>query len=658
MWTRRWSSSLLLGCLLAAVAPAIAQDAAQTAEPQIVRVRSLEGDVRVARGDAGDAEWEQAEADLPLETGFNLVTGVGRAEIEFEDGSTVYLGENSALKFDDLSTTGNVPHTQIELLTGTATLHVQTQMPGEVFVLKTPTDRITTAYPGRRYVRVDAYLDAIAMTPQIVTGGKTTAGPTEFRNGGKVVEREGEGDPKAFADWDQWVAGRVALRDAELKAVASASGLPASTPGLADMQGQGAFFACAPYGTCWEPPAQAEPARAQAATGLSVDGPDFDMIAAPAEQTIYAGGRAKTTISAVGFFGFGEAIDIAATLPAGFTCVTPCAGQISPGQNALTMQFQADRSVAPGTYTLQFEATSGPLAHDFAFTIYVVEGEEDFMPFEPIADSLPEFPCYPSGVHPTIIRTGRGGIRVGYGPRYGWAVCHTGTWIFRNHIYIWVLPKKGDNHHHQHPPCKWVKCGNRYCYVPVHPRDEPGKLPINCKHDVFKVGDKKGRDVERVAFNEKEKLEALDGPPKEFRRPENYPLAKADAPVLRAREMKDAFVAKNALAAKEDATSLKFDKDSHQFVLATEVPGSKKHELATETFEEHRNGLRVENHHVVPAGIHGAAGPARGSAPHGSGASHSGASHAGGGGSHASAPSHSGGGGSHSAPAPSTSHHK
>ena len=134
-----------------------------------MRVRSLEGDVRVARGDAGDAEWEQAEADLPMETGFNLVTGVGYAEIEFEDGSTVYLGQNSALKFDDLSTTGNVPHTQIELLTGTATLHLQTEAPGEVFVLKTPTDRITTVYPGRRYVRVNAYLDAIAMTPLTVT---------------------------------------------------------------------------------------------------------------------------------------------------------------------------------------------------------------------------------------------------------------------------------------------------------------------------------------------------------------------------------------------------------------------------------------------------------------------------------------------------------
>lgn len=685
MSTRRWSSALLVGCFLAAVAPASAQkveDPVQTVEPQIVRIRALEGDVRVARGDVGDADWEQAEANLPLETGFNLVTGVGRAEIEFEDGSTVYLGENSALKLDDLSTIDDVPHTQIDLLTGTLTLHAETETPGEVFVLKTPTDRITTAYPGRRYVRVSAYLDAIAITPQIVAGGKTTAGETVFHNDGQMVERENEGDPKAFADWDQWVSGRVALREAELKAVASALGLPASTPGLADMHGQGAFFACAPYGMCWEPPAEfvrAESAqRAQAQAGSPADGPDFDMVAAPAEQTIYAGGRAKTTISAVGFFGFGDPIDIVATLPPGFTCVTPCSGQVSPGQTALTMQFQAARSVSPGTYTVQFDATSGPLAHEFTFTIYVVEAEGDFLPFEPIEASLPEFPCAPSGVHPAAIRTGRRGIHVGYGPRYGWAVCHTGAWIFRNHIYVWVLPTKGDHHHH-HPPCKWVKCGTHYCYVPVHPRDEPGKLPINCKHELFRVGDKKGRDVERVKFDDHERLEALDEAPKEFRQPEHYPLAKADAPVLRARQMNDAFAATGV------ATSLRFDRDSHQFLLAKEVPGSRKHEVVTETFEEHRSGLRVENHHVVPAGEgtrksgaspRGVGGSAShsGGTPHsgsggthtsggtshaGGGSSHSsgGASHSGGGGPHSSAPSHANSGGSHSAPASST-HHK
>jgi hypothetical protein len=42
--------------------------------PQIVRIRYAEGDVRVPRGTRG-ATWETAVTGLPLESGFNLVTG-------------------------------------------------------------------------------------------------------------------------------------------------------------------------------------------------------------------------------------------------------------------------------------------------------------------------------------------------------------------------------------------------------------------------------------------------------------------------------------------------------------------------------------------------------------------------------------------------------
>ena len=95
---------------------------------QIVRVSYVEGDVRIARGEqnekpAGEA-WEEAVTDLPLETGFSLVTGKGRAEIELEDASTLYLGENSVLSFNDLHTTSGVPYTEVALLSGTLSLAI------------------------------------------------------------------------------------------------------------------------------------------------------------------------------------------------------------------------------------------------------------------------------------------------------------------------------------------------------------------------------------------------------------------------------------------------------------------------------------------------------------------------------------------------------
>jgi hypothetical protein len=58
-------------------------------------------------------------------------------------------------------------------------------------------------------------------------------------------------------------AGKSAMKDA---------GLTEPIPGLAEMDGQGKFFACAPYGTCWEPTGgwggdKAEMAQAEAHPG-------------------------------------------------------------------------------------------------------------------------------------------------------------------------------------------------------------------------------------------------------------------------------------------------------------------------------------------------------------------------------------------------------
>ncbi|HEY5083064.1 MAG TPA: hypothetical protein VII48_00960, partial [Rhizomicrobium sp.] len=111
---------------------------------QIVRISYVEGDVRIQRGEpngkASAGEWEKAVADLPLETGFSLVTGAGRAEIEFENASTMYLGENSVLTFNDLHETAGIPYTELALLSGTVSLHIHPYLAGEKFVLHTPTN--------------------------------------------------------------------------------------------------------------------------------------------------------------------------------------------------------------------------------------------------------------------------------------------------------------------------------------------------------------------------------------------------------------------------------------------------------------------------------------------------------------------------------------
>jgi hypothetical protein len=241
---------------------------------QIVRVRYVEGDVRIARGEreaklAGQ-DWEQAVADLPLETGFSLATGNGRAEIELEDASTLYLGENSVLLCNDLHTTAGIPYTEMALLSGTVSLAIKPYIAGEQLVLRTPTDNLTVKYPQGAFFRVNSYTDGTVLTKEDAEGWRLPqageqAGKTRTitLRGGHLVEAITPDDAGSFAEFDKWVDGRIAQRTAAMTDVMKAAGLTSPLPGLADMKGQGEFFACPPFGTCWQPTTAEEPNQAR-----------------------------------------------------------------------------------------------------------------------------------------------------------------------------------------------------------------------------------------------------------------------------------------------------------------------------------------------------------------------------------------------------------
>jgi hypothetical protein len=237
---------------------------------QIVRISYIEGDVRIQRGaptgKPSSAIWEKAVANLPLETGFSLATGAGRAEIEFEDASTLYLGENSVLTFNDLHETAGIPFAEMGLLSGTVSLYIHPYVAGEKMILHTPTNDFVSRYPDKTNARIEAFTDAVSITP--LEGGdlrlpgvpKETVVPgrTFTWQQGQLVAAAGAPSTNVSARWDGWVANRVAERAAAVNSVMEASGLTAPIPGMADMAGKGKFFDCAPYGTCWEPNDQAD----------------------------------------------------------------------------------------------------------------------------------------------------------------------------------------------------------------------------------------------------------------------------------------------------------------------------------------------------------------------------------------------------------------
>src|SRR5271165_3280146 len=271
--------------------------AAEEDHPREVYLGGVYGDVRLSRGDGKrtklNGAWEQAFEGESLQQGFALATGNGRAEIEFEDGSTAYLAENSLLLFTTLSAAGDSIKSRITLATGMATFSLQPAT-NETFFIVTPMETIEVSLPNTFFARVNAYLDATGITFQggevsevsrkglprlAIASGRTTffqggdvlpdaspgapplsSGPvSDFAHllpspviSGKSADRVVNADPSSH-DWDQWVAARVQEKKANLDAALIASGLPAPVPGLADLYAHGTFFDCAPYGTCWDP---------------------------------------------------------------------------------------------------------------------------------------------------------------------------------------------------------------------------------------------------------------------------------------------------------------------------------------------------------------------------------------------------------------------
>jgi hypothetical protein len=491
---------------------------------EIVRIRFVEGDVRIARGEqnekpAGEA-WERAVADLPLETGFSLTTGSdGRAEIELEDASTIYLSENSVLTFNDLHTTRGVPYTEVALLSGALSVALNSSIVGEAFVLRTPTDDFAVRSPNRANVRINSYTDAMAITPQDAKGLNLNAfslnhlpvGQTLTLRGGHPIDSPSSDDSKPFADFDKWVADRVAQRSAAMTDVMKEAGLTLALPGLADMKGQGTFFPCPPYGTCWEP-ATAEDSQQTAARESA---PSFSTSRSPSARMVNASFEVPR---------FAEA--------------------------QLLTQMDPDPLSMP------------------AVDIFL--------------------PCMPASLRYGLIRdpitgknmvvdTGLGGRKV----PWDWAVCHAGAWVRvtrqQHHRYVWCV---GEKRHHI-APGQWVKSGHKVGFVPIHPFDVKGKPPINRTEEVYEVNHKNGLSLEHVKFDSKHPIDVLKSPPHEFRNSFLRPLSKADTPRMEARAFKAPLtLAKGAEAkgpvARPVSIPIKFDSKLQSFMISkAEMHGGK-----------------------------------------------------------------------------------
>ncbi len=557
---------------------------------EIVRIGYVDGDVRIQRGEPngkpGSATWEKAVADLPLETGFSLVTGAGRAEIEFENASTLYLGENSVLTFNDLHETAGVPYTELALLSGTASLYIHPYVAGERFILRTPTDDIISKFPDRTYARIESFTDAVAITPLEggvlrlpgVAADAMMSGRTFTYRQGQLADAAGSDEKETFAAWDKWVGNRVAQRAVATTAVMEEAGLTTPIPGLAEMKDQGTFFDCAPYGTCWEP--KDDGGEEQAASQGTERGTAFAGSSAPSPSAV---GSSAAGSAATGFAAAGSAA-----------------------------QASASRSQAgsPGA----------------AAPMQVLERES-------------YFPCTPNSLHYTVLRdpvTGKESViaRRWSLPQYGWAVCHAGSWIRHKKRYVWVA---GGKRHHVEP-VRWVKSGRKVGFVPLHPYDVKGQPAINGKHEVFLVRGKDQLLAEPVKLEANRPVEFLPVAPKEFRAAALRPLEQAGAPHMEAHPF-EAAPASKGLTASKAAIPISFDAKTQSFLMARQEVQNGKTATVFAPMTNHNGSLQAHG-----PSFSGGSGFRGGSSGSGNGAG--GGFRSGGGSSNSSGGSHSGGGSS------------
>lgn len=221
---------------------------------RVVRLSLVEGDVQVARPD--QEGWEQAVVNLPIQQGFTVATGGGRAEIEFESGATARLADNSVLQFTELALSDGGRITKLTLTQGTATFYANLSRQ-DSFVVVTP--QLQVVIPENARFRVNVHDNATSVgvfkgEVEVDSG----AGTNHVGKGHTLTYRSSEPDRVALErnpksdEWDRWVADRDEVvhtgSTAELRYVNS----PYSY-GLSDLYSYGSWYNLSGYGQCWRP---------------------------------------------------------------------------------------------------------------------------------------------------------------------------------------------------------------------------------------------------------------------------------------------------------------------------------------------------------------------------------------------------------------------
>ena len=238
--------------ILAVVSCWLAVPSFADSQARIVRLSQVDGDVQIDRN-TGQG-YEKAFINLPVIQGAKLRTGQGaRAEIEFEDGSTLRITPGSVLEFPELALRDSGGRaSNVELQEGTAYLNFKGDK-REEFSLGFGRERIIVAKPAHLRVEVKGASATLAVFKGNV-GVDGSSGKVEVEKkhsatfdlaGTTPYNLANSLEPDPYDDWDK--------QQDKYHQQYSANSFSPYAYGTSDLNYYGSFYNMPGYGLMWQP---------------------------------------------------------------------------------------------------------------------------------------------------------------------------------------------------------------------------------------------------------------------------------------------------------------------------------------------------------------------------------------------------------------------
>ena len=194
---------------------------------------------------------------MPIREGSALATGTGRAEVEFENGAMVFLGENTVLEFYDLSLHDGEKITRLVLRQGSAIFYTHSQT-GDYFSV-TGGDFTVEAGVRSRF-RLNNFDDGSTVE---VEGGQVAVlrdeKSTPLEKGQSLSVRASDPKNQVIAradsadDFDRWVSGRIDSVVTATNYTNQYTSTANYTSGYSDLYTFGSWLSMPGYGYGWRP---------------------------------------------------------------------------------------------------------------------------------------------------------------------------------------------------------------------------------------------------------------------------------------------------------------------------------------------------------------------------------------------------------------------